>query len=109
MSAVYMLASRKHGTLYIGVTADLIRRVSQHRAGETEGFTHRYGVKRLVWFERHDGIVEAIQRETCLKRYRRAWKINLIEGDNPDWNDLFPDLVREHGPLAYLQSREPAM
>ena len=63
----------------------------------------RYGVRRLVWFERHDGIVTAIQRETSLKRYLRQWKINLIERDNPNWDDLFPQLLREIGPLSHLQ------
>ncbi len=109
MSAVYMIASRKHGTLYIGVTAELIHRVSQHRAGEIEGFTQRYGVKRLVWFEHHDSIIEAIQREKSLKKYRRAWKINLIERENPNWDDLFPALFVEEGPLAHLQPGERAM
>ena len=109
MGAVYILASRKHGTLYIGVTADLMHRVSQHRAGETEGFTQRYGVKRLVWFEHHDSIVAAIQREKSLKKYRREWKINLIERDNPNWDDLFPERAQEDGPLTHLQTREAAM
>ena len=107
MSMVYMMASRKHGTLYIGVTADLVTRVVQHREGLLGGFTHRYGVKRLVWFERYNGIVEAIRREKSLKKYRREWKINLIERDNPNWDDLFPDLVHEHGALSHLQPREP--
>jgi putative endonuclease len=80
------LASRRHGTLYTGVTSDVLKRVGQHRAGEAEGFKRRYGVKRLVWFERHDSIVEAIQRETSIKRWRREWKINLIERDNPHWD-----------------------
>jgi putative endonuclease len=109
VSAVYIMASRKHGTLYIGVTDDLIKRVSQHRDGLLPGFTRRYGVKRLVWFETHDSIVDAIQRETSLKRWRREWRINLIERDNPDWDDLFPTFFREDGPLAHLQPREPSM
>jgi putative endonuclease len=92
--AVYMMASRRHGTLYVGVTSDLISRVAQHRDGTFEGFTKRYGIKRLVWFERHDAINLAIQREKSLKRYKRDWKINLIERENPDWNDLFPGLLR---------------
>jgi putative endonuclease len=100
------MASRKHGTLYVGVTSDLLKRVAEHREGLIEGFTARYGVKRLVWFERHEGIVEAIQREKSLKKYRRAWKVNLIERDNPDWDDLFPKLFVETGPLAHLQPRE---
>ena len=108
MSAVYIMASRKHGTLYIGVTSDLVNRVAQHREGVIDGFTKRYGVKRLVWFERHDGIIEAIQREKSLKKYRREGKINLIEAENPNWYDLFPDLVREEGLLSHLQPREPS-
>jgi putative endonuclease len=109
VSAVYIMASRKHGTLYIGVTADLINRVPQHREGLIPGFTRRCGVKRLVWFETHDSIAEAIQRETSLKRWRREWKINVIERDNPDWDDLSPQFLREDGPLAHLQPSEPSM
>ncbi|CAN5635840.1 hypothetical protein BH10PSE5_BH10PSE5_30800 [soil metagenome] len=102
-NAVYIMASGKHGTLYVGVTSDLIVRVSQHREGTTPGFTSRYEVKRLVWFERHDGIVDAIQREKSLKRYARAWKINLIEQDNPNWDDLYETLFAEPpGPLSHL-------
>lgn len=92
-TAVYMLASRKHGTIYIGVTGRLVQRVSQHKAETRAGFTSRYGVKRLVGFERFKGIEEAIRREKSLKRYPRAWKINLIERDNPNWDDLFPELL----------------
>lgn len=79
MNAVYMMASGQHGTLYIGVTSNLLNRIAQHRAGEIEGFTKRYGLKRLVWFEEHDNIVTAIQREKSLKKYKREWKVNLIE------------------------------
>jgi putative endonuclease len=103
------MASRKHGTLYIGVTSELLQRVAQHREGQIEGFTKRYGVKRLVWFEPHDSIVTAIQRETSLKRYKREWKINLIERDNPDWDDLFPQFFIEDGPFSHLQPRERPM
>ena len=109
MNAVYMLASRRHGTIYIGVTSDLHGRIHQHREDLTPGFTSRHNVKRLVWFERHDGIVAAITREKRLKRYLRAWKINLIEQDNPNWDDLFPELFIEQGPLAHLQPREPSL
>jgi putative endonuclease len=105
-AAVYMMASRKHGTLYIGVTSELIQRVVQHREGLKGGFTAQYGVKRLVWFERHEAIASAIQRETSLKRYPRQLKINLIEQDNPNWDDLFPALLVEDGPLAHLSWRE---
>lgn len=71
MNAVYMMASGQHGTLYIGVTSNLLNRIAQRRAGEIEGFTKRYGLKRLVWFEEHDNIVTAIQREKSLKKYKR--------------------------------------
>ncbi len=108
MNAVYMMASRKHGTIYVGVTSELLQRAHQHREGLIDGFTKRYGVRRLVWFEPHDSIVEAIQREKSLKKYRREWKINLIERDNPQWDDLFPQFFREEGPLAHLQPIEPA-
>jgi putative endonuclease len=83
-----MLASRKLGTLYIGVTSDLVRRVSEHRDCLTPGFTTEYGVNRLVWMERHDDIEAAIRREKQLKKWNRAWKIRLIEAENPDWRDL---------------------
>ena len=92
--AVYILASRRHGTLYIGVTSDLIWRVRRHRAEEFRGFTRIYQVKRLVWWEGHETMRGAIRREKSLKKYRREWKINLIEAENPDWRDLFEDLVR---------------
>ena len=106
MNAVYIMASRKHGTLYIGVTSELLNRVAQHREGLLDGFTKRFGVKRLVWFEAHDGIAGAIQREKSVKKYRREWKINLIERDNPNWDDLYPSFFVEQGPLSELQPRE---
>lgn len=106
VNAVYMMASRKHGTLYIGVTSDLHGRAAQHRQGVMDGFTSQYGVKRLVWYERHDGVEAAIHREKRLKKYKREWKINLIERDNPEWDDLFPQFFVEDGPLAHLQPRE---
>lgn len=104
-----MMASRRHGTIYIGLTSDLLNRVVQHREGMIPGFTQRHDVKRLVWFEPHESIVTAIQREKSLKKYRRAWKINLIERDNPDWHDLFPGFFELEGPLAHLQPPEKAM
>jgi putative endonuclease len=91
--AVYMMASRKYGTLYLGVTSQLLQRVWQHREGLMPGFTKTYGVKRLVWYEQHESMIEAIRREKQLKKYRRDWKTNLIERDNPDWNDLYDQLV----------------
>lgn len=90
---VYMMANRMHGAIYVGVTSDLIARGDQHRRGAVEGFTRRYGLNRLVWYELHQTIVGAIQREKSLKRYPRDWKTNLIERMNPDWSDLFPTLV----------------
>jgi putative endonuclease len=86
---VYMLASRPRGTLYIGVTGDLVRRVFEHRCGAEPGFTRRYGVTRLVWFEVIDDVRAAIQRERTLKHWLRAWKIALIERANPTWRDLY--------------------
>jgi len=88
--AVYMMSNRRHGTLYIGVTNNLPRRVWEHREGLIEGFTKKYGLKRLVWYEEHRSVSDAIQRETNLKRYKRDWKINLIERENPEWEDLYP-------------------
>ena len=85
---VYMLASKKGGTLYIGVTNDLSRRVYEHQQRE-KGFTAKYGAIRLVWYEEHDDITAAIQREKSLKRWRRQWKVDLIESINPEWNDLY--------------------
>ena len=109
MNAVYILASRKHGTLYVGVTSDLLLRISQHRAGTHGGFTQDYGVKRLVWYETHEGIEAAIHREKRLKKYKREWKINLIEEMNPNWDDLFPAFFKLEGPFAHLQPPEPSM
>ena len=91
---VYILASRKHGTIYIGVTNDLIRRVYQHKNKTTRGFTSQYGVGLLVWFETYDDITAAIEREKELKKWRREWKINLIERDNPNWDDLYDSIIR---------------
>lgn len=88
----YMLASRKLGTLYTGVTNDLLRRVAEHREHLVPGFTSKHDVTRLVWFERHDSIEAAIVREKRIKRWRRDWKIAPIDELNPDWRDLLPDL-----------------
>jgi len=90
---VYLLASGPHGTLYVGVTSDLVRRVWQHKEGAIEGFTARYGVKLLVWFEHHGEIEAAIAREKAIKKWRRAWKIEAIESMNPEWRDLYPEAV----------------
>ena len=94
MFYVYLLASRKDGTLYIGVTRDLVRRTYQHKEKLVPGFTSRYDIRRLVWFEVYDDPTNAIEREKELKKWRRAWKIALIETDNPEWNDLYPEITR---------------
>ncbi|MBM3484204.1 MAG: GIY-YIG nuclease family protein [Alphaproteobacteria bacterium] len=90
---VYIMASRRNGTLYVGVTSDLVKRVYEHREGLVAGFTKRYGVKRLVYYETHDSIRSAIQRESTMKHWSRGWKLALIERDNPEWKDLFPSLA----------------
>ena len=87
---VYLLASKKHGTLYLGVTRNLVRRVYQHRSKVVESFTSRYAVDKLVWFEIYDNAPTAIAREKELKKWRRDWKIRLIEEQNPGWVDLYP-------------------
>ncbi|EIM26016.1 GIY-YIG nuclease family protein [Microvirga lotononidis] len=92
--SVHLLASRRHGTLYLGVTNDLARRVDRHKRKVVPGFSARYDVCRLVWYEVHDRIGEAIAREKSLKKWRRDWKITLIEEMNPDWSDLYPTLNR---------------
>jgi putative endonuclease len=89
---VYILASRRNGTLYIGVTSDLRRRVWEHREGLIPGFTKTYGVKMLVYFETFDDIHAAIARESRLKKYKREWKMNLIQKDNLEWCDLYETL-----------------
>jgi putative endonuclease len=91
---VYILASRIGGTLYIGVTNDLVRRVYEHREDVTDGFTKKYQVHRLVYFEQHSDIEAAIQREKRLKKWNRAWKIQLIEETNPNWDDLHVGIAR---------------
>ena len=89
---VYILASRRIGTLYVGVTNNLVRREAEHREGRASSFTRRYRVHHLVWFETHTEINEAILREKRIKKWRRAWKIELIEKSNGEWRDLFPDI-----------------
>lgn len=90
---VYILASRRNGTLYAGVTNNLTRRVHEHRSGMANSFTRRYRVYTLVWFEHHTDIQAAILREKRIKKWRRAWKITLIERENPEWRDLSPEVV----------------
>lgn len=90
---VYMMSNQRNGTLYIGVTSNLIQRVWQHKEKLIEGFTQRYGLNRLVWFEPHADAMSALTREKQLKKWNRAWKLRLIEALNPDWNDLYPSLT----------------
>jgi len=89
---VYRLASSRHGTLYLGVTSDLMRRIHEHKTRTVPGFTAQYGVDRLVWFETYDDRTNAILREQKIKKWRRDWKIQLIEGLNPEWRDLYTTL-----------------
>ncbi|MEL3891292.1 GIY-YIG nuclease family protein [Ferrovibrio sp. MS7] len=91
---VYIVTDKPYGTLYIGVTSDMARRAHEHREGSIEGFTRRYGLKRLVFVEAHEDIGLAIEREKRLKQWRRAWKIDLIQSANPEWRDLYDDLLR---------------
>ena len=90
---VYILASKRNGTLYIGVTNDLARRVREHREGLVPGFTKTYGVKMLVYFEAYETMEAAIQREKTVKHWPRAWKVRLIQAENPEWSDLYDTLI----------------
>jgi putative endonuclease len=90
---VYVMTNRPHGILYIGVTANIVRRAWEHREGTVEGFTSQYGLKRLVFVETHEEITAAIRREKTLKTWRRAWKVRLIEAANPQWDDLYDRLA----------------
>jgi len=90
---IYILASKKNGTLYTGITSDLIKRIYEHKNDLVEGFTHKYTVHNLVYFEVTESIESAIMREKQLKKWNRDWKIRLIEKNNPAWNDLYPELI----------------
>jgi putative endonuclease len=91
--AVYILASKRNGTLYVGVTSDLVKRIYEHKQDLVEGFTKRYGVHTLVYFEVHEEMYPAIAREKQIKKWNRHWKIELIENKNPEWRDLYDDLL----------------
>ncbi len=91
--AVYILASKRNGTLYTGVTSDLVKRIWEHRNDMVDGFTSRYGIHQLVWYELHDSMESAITREKRLKNWKRKWKLELIETRNPEWIDLFNTIV----------------
>ena len=90
---VYLLASSKRGTLYLGVTSDLIKRVWEHKNDQVEGFSKKYWVHQLVWFEQHVDMKSAIEREKSIKKWKRGWKIALIEKENPQWGDLYESLL----------------
>ena len=89
---VYLLSSRRNGTLYVGVTSDLVKRIWEHRNHVVDGFTKKYGVDKLVWYEPHDSMESALQREKAIKEWKRAWKLDLIEKANPEWVDLYETL-----------------
>ena len=93
---VYLLASKRNGTLYVGVTSDLVKRIWEHREGLVEGFTKKYSVKMLVWYEQHETFETAIMREKAIKKWRRAWKLDLIEKMNPGWGDLWATITGEN-------------
>ena len=90
---VYILANERNGTLYVGVTSDLVKRIWEHKNDLIEGFTKRYKVHNLVWYEMHDNMDAAIEREKNMKEWKRDWKIKLIEKDNPHWNDLYDSIL----------------
>jgi putative endonuclease len=94
MYYVYLMASRKYGTLYLGMTGNLVRRVYEHKTNVLRGFTARYGVHRLVWYEIYDDPINAITREKEIKKWRRDWRIALIEQKNPHWEDLYDAICR---------------
>ena len=90
---VYLLANEQYGTLYLGVTSNLVKRVWEHKEGQADGFTKKYGIKRLVWFECHSEVLAAITREKQLKKWSRKWKMELIQRKNPLWRDLYADIA----------------
>ena len=92
-----MLCSRRNGTLYIGVTSDLIKRIYEHKNNIVDGFTKKYSVHSLVWYEVHDTTETAVQREKQIKKWERSWKLRLIEENNPDWKDLYDDVLERTG------------
>ena len=89
---VYILASRKDGAIYVGITNDIVRRIYEHRTKVIQGFTSKYNITRLVWFEIYDDPISAISREKELKKWKRVWKVQLIEAQNPQWNDLYESI-----------------
>ena len=93
MYFVYLLTNRRYGTLYAGVTSDLVKRTYEHRSKFVDGFSKQHDLSRLVWFEVHENILAAIAREKLIKKWHRDWKINLIQVDNPEWKDLYETIV----------------
>ena len=93
-SYVYIITNKRNGTLYTGVTSDLIKRVAEHKEGSIDGFSKRYDLKMLVWYEVHDDINEAIKREKQIKNWERNWKLRIIEDKNPDWLDLYDEIIK---------------
>ena len=104
---VYLLASQRNGTLYVGVTSDLVRRVDEHRRGDVAGFTQQYGAQRLVYVEVHDDIRDAIQREKQVEKWNRAWELRLIETEDPAWRDLYADWCEARTRPAPAHERHP--
>lgn len=92
-SYVYIMTNKTNSTLYVGVTNDLVKRVYEHKSGFTDGFTKKYNLKKLVFYEVHSDIMEAIKREKQLKAWKRDWKVDLIENENRDWNDLYENII----------------
>ena len=90
---VYILANKPRGTTYVGVTSNLVQRIWQHKEEQVDGFTKRYGLKSLVWYEQHEDVEQAILREKQIKNWNRIWKIELIESGNPEWNDLYETII----------------
>lgn len=104
--AVYLLASARNGTLYVGVTSELVARAWQHRSHAVDGFTNRYSVEHLVWYELHGTMESAITREKQIKKWNRRWKVALIEERNPYWNDLWPEITGQAEAAGFPRSRE---
>jgi len=92
-SYVYSLASKRNGTLYVGITSDLVKRIWEHKNSLVSGFSQKYAIKTLVYFETHSSIRSAITREKQIKKWNRSWKLQLIESENPNWEDLYPSLI----------------
>jgi putative endonuclease len=107
--AVYVVASQPNGTLYLGVTSDLLQRGLDHREGRVDGFSRKHGCRTLVWWEQHFDIAQAITREKQIKGWRRAWKLELIEKANPTWRDLYEDFLFPRPPTEILHPQDPRL